>query len=165
MTVFPKQLFCQWWNTNMEQRAVIKFHVKLGKTASETFWLMQQVYGDDSLSRANIFLWHERFLEGRKRLEDDNREGRPILAMLITFSDSKGIINREFIPTGQAITGAYYLEVLKRLLARIRRIRPKCLGHSLFVNLNLVKFKKCRGFPTPWVLRILWGGIGEINYV
>ena len=50
----------------MEQRAVIKFHAKLGKNASETFWLMQQVYSYDCLSRANVFLWHKRFLEGRE---------------------------------------------------------------------------------------------------
>ena len=60
--------------------AVIKFHAKLGKRPSETFWLMQQVYGDDCLSRANVFLWHKCFLEGRERLEDNNREGRPISA-------------------------------------------------------------------------------------
>ena len=41
---------------------------------------MQQVYGDDCLSRANVFLWHTRFLGGRERLEDDNRERRPISA-------------------------------------------------------------------------------------
>ena len=74
---------------------------------------------------ANFFLWHKRFLEGRERLEDDNREGRPISAMLITFFDSKGIIHREFDPTGHIITGAYYFEVLKRLMTRIRRIWPE----------------------------------------
>ena len=109
----------------MEQRAVIKFHAKLGKNASETFWLMQQLYGDDCLGRANVFLQHKRFLEARERLKDDNREKRPISAMLITFFDSKGIIHREFVLTGQTITGAYYLEVLKRLMARIRCIRPE----------------------------------------
>ena len=77
------------------------------------------------LSRANVFLWHKRFFEGKERLEDDNREGRSISAMFITFFDSKGIIHREFVPTGQTITGAYYLEVLKRLMDRIRRIRPE----------------------------------------
>ena len=71
---------------------------------------MQQVYGDDCLSRTNVFLRHKRFLEGKERLEDDNREGRPISAMLITFFDSKGIIHREFIPTCEIITGAYYLK-------------------------------------------------------
>ena len=38
------------------------------------------MYGDDFLSRANVFLWHKRCLEGRERLEDDNREGRSISA-------------------------------------------------------------------------------------
>ena len=45
--------------------------------------------------------------------------------MLITFFDSKDIIHKEFVPTGQTITGAYYLEVLKRLMGRIHRIRPE----------------------------------------
>ena len=48
--------------------------------------------------------------------------------MLITFFDSKGIIHRDFVPIGQTITGTYYLEVLKRLMARIRRIRPEYRG-------------------------------------
>jgi len=45
--------------------------------------------------------------------------------MLITFFDSKGIIHKEFVPSGQTVTGNYYLEVLKRLMARIHRIRPE----------------------------------------
>lgn len=235
----------------MEQRAVIKFHAKLGKNASETFRLMQQVYRDDCLSRTVVFEWHKRFLGGRETLEDDKHTGRPISVrtpemmqkvrdfvaedrnaslrmmeealninketirtilhedlgktkvcakfvphtlnddqklmrvwhsrdviaasrndpnfmktivtgdetwcfqydpetkrqsvewksknspqakktrkvpskiktMLITFFDSKGIIHKEFVPTGQTVTAAYYLEVLKRLMARIHRIR------------------------------------------
>ena len=107
----------------MEQIAVITFHAKRGKNASETFWLIQQVYGDECLSRTNIFLWHKRFLGGRERLEDDNREGTAIPAMLITIFDTKRIIHREFGPTGQTITGAYYLEVLKRLIDRNYCIR------------------------------------------
>lgn len=60
-----------------------------------------------------------------------------IKTMLITFFDSKGIIHKEFVPPGQTITGEYYLNVLKRLMARIRRIRPEyrdgnswCLLHD-----------------------------------
>ena len=45
--------------------------------------------------------------------------------MLITFFDSKGIIHREFVPTGETIIGAYYLEVLKRLMPRIYRVQPE----------------------------------------
>ena len=109
----------------MEHRAAIKFHTKLEKNASETFCLIQQVYGDDFLSRANVFLWHYSFLEGRERLGDDNRERKPISAMLITLFDMKGIIRREFVPTRQTITCEYHLEVLKRLMPRIRRFRPE----------------------------------------
>ncbi|GFS54913.1 HTH_48 domain-containing protein [Trichonephila clavipes] len=48
-----------------------------------------------------------------------------IKTMLITLLDARGIINKEFLPTGQTITGQYYLAVLKRLMARIRRIRSE----------------------------------------
>ena len=42
-----------------------------------------------------------------------------IKTMIITFFDSK-----ECVPSGQTVNAKYYLEVLKRLNARIRRIRP-----------------------------------------
>ena len=109
----------------MEQRTVIKFHEKLDKNASERFWLIQQVYGDNCLSRANVFLWHKHFLNGSERLRDNNREGRLISAMHITFFDSKEIIHREFVPTDQTITGAYFFGILRRLMARICRIRSE----------------------------------------
>ncbi|EGI67037.1 FLJ37770-like protein [Acromyrmex echinatior] len=63
----------------MEQRAVIKFNAKLGKSASETFRLMQQVYGSQCLDRTTVFEWHKRFLESRETLEDDKKSERPIL--------------------------------------------------------------------------------------
>ena len=66
MTVHVKQDFDQGRNFNMEQRAVIKFNAKLGKSA-ETFRSMQQVYGSQCLGRTAVFEWHKRFLEGRER--------------------------------------------------------------------------------------------------
>jgi len=76
MTVHVKQDFGR--NFNMEQRAMIKFNTKLSKSASETFRLMQQIYGSQCLSHT-AFEWHKRFLEGREILEDDKKLGRPIL--------------------------------------------------------------------------------------
>ena len=61
----------------MEQRAVIKFNARIGKNASETLKLMQQVYGESCLTRANFFRWHKHFLKGRDNLEDDEHTGRP----------------------------------------------------------------------------------------
>ncbi|KAG5306241.1 SETMR methyltransferase, partial [Acromyrmex insinuator] len=60
----------------MEQRAVIKFNAKLGKSASETFRSMQQVYGSQCLGHTAVFNCHKRFLEGRETLEDDKKSGR-----------------------------------------------------------------------------------------
>ncbi|XP_054744377.1 protein GVQW3-like [Anastrepha obliqua] len=61
----------------MEQKANIKFCVKLGKTFSETYELMQKVYGDDCSARLNVYNWLKRFKTGREDLNDDDRPGRP----------------------------------------------------------------------------------------
>ena len=44
--------------------------------------------------------------------------------MLICFFDQKGIIHKEFVPPGQAVNAAFYVEVLKRLRENVRRKRP-----------------------------------------
>ncbi|GFW21921.1 HTH_48 domain-containing protein [Trichonephila clavipes] len=46
-----------------------------------------------------------------------------IKTMLITFFDARDIIHNEFVPTGQTITVQYYLDVLTRLMIKIRCIR------------------------------------------
>ena len=38
---------------------------------------MRQVYGDDSLSRAQIFRWYARFKSGVETIEDEARPRRP----------------------------------------------------------------------------------------
>ena len=45
--------------------------------------------------------------------------------MLIVFFDCEGIIHKEFLPEGSTLNAAAYVEVLKRLLQRIRRVRPQ----------------------------------------
>jgi hypothetical protein len=49
----------------MEQRAAIKFCVKLKKTATETFEMLKSAYGEECLSRTSMFERHKRFKEGR----------------------------------------------------------------------------------------------------
>ncbi|GFW56584.1 putative DD34D transposase [Trichonephila clavipes] len=48
-----------------------------------------------------------------------------IKTMLLTFFDARYIIHKEFDPIRQTVTGQYYLAVLKRLKARIQRIRAE----------------------------------------
>ncbi|GFV23239.1 protein GVQW3 [Trichonephila clavipes] len=61
----------------IQQRIVVKFHFKHGKTATETYNLLKEVYGSECLSRARVFEWFERFKVGRQDVEDDSRPGCP----------------------------------------------------------------------------------------
>jgi len=54
-----------------EQRCVIKFCVKLGKSATVTYEKLQSAYAEHSLSRAQVFRWHKSFLEGREQVEEE----------------------------------------------------------------------------------------------
>ena len=59
------------------QRINLKILARLGKTPTEAPKLLQDVYGDDTMSRTCLFEWHRRFKEGRVEVEDDRRSGRP----------------------------------------------------------------------------------------
>ena len=54
-----------------EQRICIKFCFKIGKTATETYQLLQQACGEDAVSRTQMFDWFRRFKEGRTSVESD----------------------------------------------------------------------------------------------
>jgi hypothetical protein len=53
-----------------EQREDVKLCQKLGKSASETFQMTKQAYGEDALASSAVFKKH-------KHLEDDEHTGRP----------------------------------------------------------------------------------------
>ena len=60
-----------------EQRIAVKFFVKLGKSATETFAMLNTAYGDVAMKRTARFKCHERFKSGRQSIDDDERSGRP----------------------------------------------------------------------------------------
>ena len=43
----------------------------------ECFKLLEEVYGEDVMSRTQIFEWHKRVEKGCKEVEDDPKTGRP----------------------------------------------------------------------------------------
>jgi len=63
---------------NIKQWYVIKFCVKLNKSATETFASLTEAYGDATLSSTMVFKWYKAFKEGRENVEDDPRSVRPI---------------------------------------------------------------------------------------
>jgi hypothetical protein len=60
---------------NLEQRYAIKFCVRLGEGAADTYEKIQKTFGNDSLSRAQAFRWHEDFVNGRETAEGEPRCG------------------------------------------------------------------------------------------
>ena len=64
-------------SVHKEQRVNMKFLFKLGKSTMETYLMLQQVYGDECLSRTQVFEWFKRFKEGREEIDEDPRPGRP----------------------------------------------------------------------------------------
>ena len=62
---------------SVEQQINLNFVVRLGKTPTEALKLLQEVYGDDTMSRTRLFEWHRRFKEVREEVEDDHTSGKP----------------------------------------------------------------------------------------
>jgi hypothetical protein len=71
-----------------EQRVCIKFCQKLGKTATETYEMLQQAFGETALSPSTI---------------------------MIAFFDAEVLVHREFLPQRQTMNQTVYITVLKRL--------------------------------------------------
>lgn len=61
---------------NLEDRYAIKFCVKIGQNAAETFDMIKTVYGDTFMSRATVFRWHKMLQDGREEVRDEERFGR-----------------------------------------------------------------------------------------
>ena len=57
-------------DVDVEQRVNVKFCVKLGKSATETYDLLKRVYGDECQSRTQVFDWVKRFKEVREEIGD-----------------------------------------------------------------------------------------------
>jgi len=105
---------------NTEQRICIKFRFKIGKTATETYQLLQQAYGEDAVGRTQVFDRFRGFKEGRNSIESDARLGRLSTSRNKEMIDSEGIVHHEYTPDGQTINKEFCLEVLQRLHESVR---------------------------------------------
>ena len=80
---------------SLEQRYVIKFCVRLQKSASETFDIISEIFNDEATSRASIFCWHKAFKEGRQNVEEIEREAKPSKSIAETMINTAAIIIKE----------------------------------------------------------------------
>ena len=76
--------FHSWWiskihsgrEDTLEEQYAIKFSFKLGKNATETYGMLQTVFGESCMNGASVFELHKRFKEGREYVRDDERCSR-----------------------------------------------------------------------------------------
>jgi len=65
------------------------------------------------------------FLSGINGSKGVARTWKIMKTMIITFFDTKGTVHFEFIPKGQTVGQAYYVEILKQLHEVVHRKRPE----------------------------------------
>ncbi len=76
MFVFPWILVCLvGLQTRLEQRANIKFCKNTGLTPIETWRSLHAVYGNETLSKAQVRFWFRRFGAGDMDIHDKRRPG------------------------------------------------------------------------------------------
>ncbi|KAJ8935777.1 hypothetical protein NQ318_017670 [Aromia moschata] len=107
-------------SVQMEQRVNLTFLVKLGKTFTEAYAMLKEVYGNECLSRTQVFERFKRFKEGRETTEDDPHPGR--------LSTSKTDENIETF--GKLIREDRRLSI--RRLAKITGIDKECVRFDLW---------------------------------
>ena len=79
------------------------------------------VYGYDPETKVQSSVWKS---PSSPRPTKARQVRSKIKVLLTVFFDSQGIIQHEYAPSGQTVTGAYYLNVLRHLRDAIRRKRP-----------------------------------------
>ncbi|XP_054729334.1 protein GVQW3-like [Anastrepha obliqua] len=129
----------------MEQRANIKFCVKLGKTFSETYELMHKVYGDDCLARSNVYNWLKRFKNGREDLNDDERPGRPEAsnrAELVEKVRDGNFTVRMLAEELNSSTGTIW-EILTDDLGK-RKVCARFVPHQLNEDQKIARVEHCK---------------------
>ena len=73
-----------WWiskrqsgrEDTLEEQYAIKFCFRLGKNATEMYWILQTAFWPSCMNQASVFERHKKFKEGRESVRDDERCGR-----------------------------------------------------------------------------------------
>jgi hypothetical protein len=109
--MFIPPLYCEM-DVLKEQHVCIKFCQKLGKTATETYEMLQQAFRVTALSWSKTFEWFSHFKNGRTSIDDDR------------FLDAEGLVHHKFLPQCQTVNQTVYITVLQCLRDAVRQKRP-----------------------------------------
>jgi transposase len=102
----------------------VKFCVQLKKSPSETLKMLKTVYGESTLSKSSVFKWHKRFREGTEDVNDDERQGAPIMKQM----DENVAEIREFVPYDRRLTCRVIADEFVMSKETVRKIFVRDLG-------------------------------------
>lgn len=109
------------WNVILNSSTRLNFACKLDDSVMETYnniCMHTKMYGDEALSRAQVFRWHKNLKNGGESFGDEPRSGRPVEART-----DNNVQRKEFVPPGQTVYQHVYLKVLNRLRKRVIEAR------------------------------------------
>ncbi|UYV82647.1 hypothetical protein LAZ67_22000367 [Cordylochernes scorpioides] len=111
----------------------------------------------DQESKRQSCAWHKKSSPRPKKARMSKSR---IKTMIIVFFDIRGIVHCEFVPQGQTVNSAFYLEVLRRLKRRIARVRTdikdtvklyhdNAPSHTAFIITNFLARSNTPVIPHP----------------
>ena len=128
---------------NTSNVSISNFSLNWKKTPTECYKLLQEAYGDNSLSRARVFKWCKRFSEGRESTEDDQHPGRPVT-----------VSTQETVTKINQIVRADRRKSIRMIAEAVNADKETCCGSC---------GRTTRGFCTRITVQKLWSGIWLIN--
>ena len=101
------------WTTRLHR---IRFQVR--ENCYRMLWIFEDIFWATKFQSSQ---WKS---PGLPRPKKARQVRSNIKSMLICFFDQNGTVHKEFVPPGQTVNAAFYIEVLKRLREYVQRKRP-----------------------------------------
>ena len=113
----------------VEQRSPTKFCLRNGISVTETFRIMQKVFGDLTMSQKNVYKWYKDLKEGRERVDDLERPGRPS-----TSTDEKHVNQiKELVDKNRQLTIRDLANTIGISRGSLNTVSKDILGRQLVV--------------------------------
>jgi hypothetical protein len=111
----------------LKQGIDVKCCVKLAKNESDTCALLSEAYRAEAMKKSGVPEWHKLFKEGlHVGITNEDRAHQ--------YLRYQGYVHLEFIPQGQTVNQAYYVEVLKRLHGAVDRKRSELWPNDWIIH-------------------------------